>query len=369
MVLELFAGRLLLANRLLGDGGVAPHPDHPPPRGLPSYPYRAPHGGAPALRHERGPWKTPGRRARQQCGHRDGSLRGEEERRKEGRRRRGDTLLGATESRGQALLGATARHRSRLPAPTATKPASRPPLMPLRPPLQPRSWEPRGRRRPTAGHRRDLRVDAGTYRRTPPVSHGKAPPPPPSARTPTRGRALRPPCARTLEPRPGGRPASWKQPLPVLEPGVVAFVWDEEIRMRGTMGFYRRSRACASPHQPSVLGVPHPAPGASPPHADDASSRHPMPGPRRPAPTRRRCRLPAPRARLPASRSQPPAPRPRTPTTQAPGALCPAPGVPPPHADDAGSRRSALGLLVVFSATGKHSSTSQAPDSDFININ
>ena len=41
--------------------------------------------------------------------------------------------------------------------------------------------------------------------------------------------------ARTLKPRPGGSPAPWKQPLPVPEPGVVAFVWDEEIRIRGTI--------------------------------------------------------------------------------------------------------------------------------------
>jgi len=140
-----------------------------------------------------------------------GSLRGEEERRKEGRRRRGDPLPGAAGSRVQA-----------------PEPPAPPALMPLRPPLQPRSWAPIGRRRPTTGRRRDLRADAGTCRWTPPVSRGRAP-----AATARRAHAdpraaaaaspsLEEGRARTLEPRPGGSPAPWKQPLPAPEPGVVA---------------------------------------------------------------------------------------------------------------------------------------------------
>ena len=87
--------------------------------------------------------------------------------------------------------------------------------MPLRPPLQPRSRAPRGRRRPAAGRRRDLQADdAGEQRQ------GAA------AADPRAGAAASPRLeegrARTLEPRPGGSPAPWKQPLPAPEPGVVA---------------------------------------------------------------------------------------------------------------------------------------------------
>ena len=132
-----------------------------------------------------------------------GSLRGEE-RRKEGRRRRGDTLPGATGSRVQA-----------------PEPPAPPALMPLRPPLQPRSRAARGRRRPAAGHRRDLRANAAGEPRQGAAAAARR-----AHADPRAGAAASPRLeegrARTLEPRPGGSPAPWKQPLPTPEPGVVA---------------------------------------------------------------------------------------------------------------------------------------------------
>jgi len=118
-------------------------------------------------------------------------------------------------SRGDPLPGATG---SRVQAP---EPPAPPALMPLRPPLQPRSRAPRGRRRPAAGRRRDLQADAtGEPRQGAATAARRA------HADPRAGAAASPRLeegrARTLEPRPGGSPAPWKQPLPAPEPGVVA---------------------------------------------------------------------------------------------------------------------------------------------------
>jgi len=130
-----------------------------------------------------------------------------------GRRRRRRRQV-RSERRGDPLPGA-AGNRVQAPEPPAP-----PALMPLRPPLQPRSRAPRGRRRPAAGRRRDLQADAAGEQRQAAAAARRA------HADPRAGAAASPRleegCARTLEPRPGGSPAPWKQPLPAPEPGVVA---------------------------------------------------------------------------------------------------------------------------------------------------